>query len=272
MTQNFRHIAREALKRAKVELASNSPERVLYAALELRLAMEAVTYDRALAFKAEIPPEEYKTWQPRKLMQVLHDIDPTIGLSSTLAFGLQDDPQTPAPPERMQLMGMDTVFTLQDLKTHYDAIGSYLHMPSLEQVQKGNVPDPAKLRERCEAVVTLLDAVLISPVWNSTFGQFAQLDECMRCHKPVHKRVPHGKAEIEATCFECKAAYTITDGENGQVFWKPVTQEIPCQTPGCTEKVTLWRDEICVGTNWKCPGCNQHWMIQLAIGKVPPSS
>jgi hypothetical protein len=60
-----------------------SDDRLRYAALELRFAMEAVTYDRALAFRDEISPEEYKTWQPRKLMQILHDIDPTVGKSTS---------------------------------------------------------------------------------------------------------------------------------------------------------------------------------------------
>jgi hypothetical protein len=203
MAADFRHTAREALKQAKAELATNSPERLKYVALELRLAMEAVTYDRALAFKAEIPPEEYKTWQPRKLMQVLHDIDPTIGLTSSIAIGVQDDPHTPAPPERMQFLGTDKVFTLQDLKANYDALGSYLHMPSLDQIQKDHAPDPSKLRLRCKSVIALLDAVLASKVWNSTFGVFAQLDQCMRCAKPVRKRIPHGQSQVEAVCFEC---------------------------------------------------------------------
>lgn len=63
---NFRQSAREAIVRAKEELATGNLHRLRYAALELRDAMEALTYDRALAFKDEIPPEEYKTWQPRK--------------------------------------------------------------------------------------------------------------------------------------------------------------------------------------------------------------
>src|SRR5689334_18183442 len=86
---DFRHSARESLIRGKAELAANNPHRLRYAALELRDAMEALTYDRALAFKDDIPPEQYKTWQPRKLMAVLLDIDPLIGMTSTIAFGLE---------------------------------------------------------------------------------------------------------------------------------------------------------------------------------------
>jgi hypothetical protein len=52
---DFRHMARQSLARAKAELAANDSSRFRYAALELRDAMEALTYDRALAFQDDIP-------------------------------------------------------------------------------------------------------------------------------------------------------------------------------------------------------------------------
>lgn len=69
MSQNndmkYRNDAREYLQRSKNELNSSDNERLKYAVLELRMAMEALTYDRALAYKDEFPPNEYETWQPR---------------------------------------------------------------------------------------------------------------------------------------------------------------------------------------------------------------
>jgi hypothetical protein len=259
-------MARKALSRAKTELASNDLERVKYAALELRLAMEAVTYDRASAFKAEIPPDEYETWQPRKLMQVLHDIDPDIGMSATIAIGPQDEA---ALPEKMSVLGTDTVFTLNDLKTHYDAIGNGLHMPSLGQLENITAPDPKKLGKRCETVISLLDAVLASKVWNSTIGNFSVLEHCIRCKNPVRKRIPVGKSEVEATCFECKAQYIVIDDGPGKSLWKPKMTKISCLTKGCDHKKSLWPDEVRPGTNWKCEGCGEHWVIKLGVSRAP---
>ncbi|MCK1288940.1 hypothetical protein IVB41_34080 [Bradyrhizobium sp. 44] len=73
---DYRTKARRALARARVELASADDERLPYAMLELRFAMEAITYDRAQAFKEDLPYEEYRTWQPRKVVAVLAGIDP----------------------------------------------------------------------------------------------------------------------------------------------------------------------------------------------------
>ncbi|HZC80402.1 MAG TPA: hypothetical protein VE222_01580, partial [Nitrospiraceae bacterium] len=197
-TPNFRHVAAESLARAKAELGANGPHRVRYAALELRDAMEALTYDRALAFKDDIPPEEYRTWQPRKLMAVLLDVDPSIGMTSTVAVGLEEEYGRPVARQKMNMLGTDVVFTLADLKAHYDAIGSYLHTPSLEQMLSGKTQDLAKLHERCETLVGLIEKVLNSPVWNATFGVTATL-QCMndKCKKLIHKRMPTGKDKIE---------------------------------------------------------------------------
>ena len=53
--KTHRSRARSALASAQSELASNEDQRLKYAALELRMAIESVTYDRALAYKSEFP-------------------------------------------------------------------------------------------------------------------------------------------------------------------------------------------------------------------------
>ena len=133
---NYRHAARELLSRAKAELETNDPRRVRYAALELRDAMEALTYDRARAFKDDIPPKDYEAWQPRKLMAALLSFDPTIEMTSSISYAAQDGPGEPAPRNRMKSLGADIPFTLSDLREHYDALGSFLHVPTLRQVNQ----------------------------------------------------------------------------------------------------------------------------------------
>lgn len=50
--------ARSALASAQSKLAGDEDQRLKYAALELRMAIESVTYDRALAYKSEISPHD----------------------------------------------------------------------------------------------------------------------------------------------------------------------------------------------------------------------
>ena len=265
-TTNVRYLAREALGRAKVELAANDQHRLRYAALELRDAMEALTYDRALAFKDEIPPSEYKTWQPRKLMALLVDIDPLIGMTSTIAFGRATEHGKPAPPEHMKLLGTDRVFTLAELKAQYDALG----LPSLENLQSGKLPDYKKLRGRCEVISGLVEKILASQVWNSDFKISVTLRQCMNedCKKPIHKRLPHGKDTVEVQCFECKAEYVVTSEEGDLVRWTPKKVDAACCAPGCSETMSLWNHEIKQGTHWRCRGCGTRNVIALCVGQA----
>jgi hypothetical protein len=269
-TPNFRALARDSLARAKAELAANDQHRLRYAALELREAMEALTYDRALAFKDDIPPDEYKTWQPRKLMAMLVDIDPTIGMTSAVAVGRETEYGKRGPPENMKLLGTDHVFTLANLKAHYDAIGSYLHVPSLENVQLGKLPDQTKLRGRCDEVVDLVDKILASKVWNTDFKISATLNQCMNddCKKPIRKRLPVGQDTVEAQCFECKAEYIIASEEGNRVRWTPKMTNAICSTPDCPEKTALWDREIKQGTNWRCRACGTRNVIALFVSKA----
>ena len=87
--RDYRGEARTLLELARRELDSGDDIRLRYAALNLRLAMEAITYDRAYAYRAEIPPQEYETWQPKKVLQLLLEIDPNVDKDSTIRFGLE---------------------------------------------------------------------------------------------------------------------------------------------------------------------------------------
>jgi hypothetical protein len=255
---NFRQMARASLARAKVELAAQDPGRLKYAALELREAMESLTYDRARALQDDIPPEEYKTWQPRKLMAVLLDIDPSIGLTSTIAFAPEEEYGKPTPQPCMTVLGTDHVLGLAALKAHYDAFGSYLHVPSLDQLRSGALPSLGKLRERCETVIGLVEKVLESRVWNLTLGPLATLDHCMNddCRKPVRRS------------FECKAEYSVLLQPDRGVLWKSKTTAAPCSTQGCPEKMALWPHEVKQGTHWRCRGCGAHNGITLSVSKI----
>jgi hypothetical protein len=224
--------------------------------------MEALTYDRALAYKDEFPPAEYETWQPRKVMSVLLDIDPTADKGTSLAFGEEEEYGVPA--QMMRSLGSEKVLNMATLRKHYDALGSYLHVQSMKQVRAGKSLDFGKIRDRCEEIVAFVGAVLASPVFNVTLGSFATM-ECMKCGKPIRKRIPHGQEVMQAECYECQALYTVIDKGNNKVEWQPQYHEIECVNDDCKHKIIVWRHELKVGMHWKCPCCNGRNTFALAI-------
>lgn len=250
---DYRNDARKYLKRAEHELAAGDDDRLKYAVLELRMAMEALTYDRAQAYKDEFPPSEYETWQPRKVMSVLLDIDPTADIDATYSIGFEKEYGVPA--TKMDSLGAEKILNMETLRKHYDALGSYLHVPTIKQARSGKSHDFYKIRSRCEVIASAVRQVLSSPIFNVTLGSFASLP-CMNCGKPMRKRMPHWKNEVPVQCYECGASYLIIDKGNSQVEWMPQQHEIPCGNSSCNHKTVIWHHEFEAGRSWTCPACS----------------
>jgi hypothetical protein len=251
--KNYRHAARESLRLANIELSSGDDQRLKYAALELRMSIESLTYDRAAAYKNEFPQTEYATWQPKKVMQVLLEIDPHAASDSSLRIGVE--PFLGGSPDVMREVGHETALSMGTIKRHYDALGSYLHVPTLKQALAGKKLDMAKLRGKCEEIATALGLVLASAVYNITLGKFATL-ECGKCQSPIRRRFPVGKESVRAECIECQAAYTLVSLGNNKVRWDPHVRHLKCGGENCQVETLIWEHEVRVGEYWVCTGCN----------------
>ena len=259
---DYRNLARRHLDFAEEHLAQNKNPSLKYAALELRMAMEAITYDRAAAYKEEFPPEEYDTWQPRKVMAVLLEIDPMADQDSSIAIGIEEHYGVPAP--EMSSLGTEKVLSLKVLKKHYDALGCYLHVQSLKNIRSGKALNYQKIRKRYEDISKFIAEVLSSPVFNCTVGMFSGI-ECGECGNPIRKRIPMGEETVVAKCYECKATYMVTEEGEDKAKWTPHQHEIECGNKDCQHKFVMWHHEIEIGKHWECPSCEGTNRFALGI-------
>ena len=264
MTPSFRHLARESVGRARAELASGDRARLKFAALELRMAIESVTYERAQSYRDEIPQSEYSTWQPKKVMQLLIDIEPRADKGSSIAYGVEEVPGVAA--KEMTSLGAEQVFGLRAIKAHYDALGSYLHMPTLKQLEQVGEPDLGKLLERCLTIIGILDGVLSSPVFNINFGTFSSI-ACMNpdCGKAVRRRIPSGQTMLQAKCLECAMEYEVSTEANDKCVWRPIFEEVQCPGVACYQVLKLPPGELIPGRRLECHACGGRFQIGLAL-------
>jgi hypothetical protein len=252
MSEQFRTIARGALKRAKAEINSENKDRLIYAALNLRMAIEALTYDRAKAYEQELPESTYSTWQPKQLMSKLLEIDATADQGGTLAVGLEKIPGVPA--ERMQVIGSEYILSLKTIKEHYDALGAYLHIPTIKQLRGQKAPQLDRLKTRCELIIEEVDKALKSNVFNVVFRVVASVD-CRRCRNTIDQRVPSGEFDFEIACRNCCAPYRMQNGTENQVAFQALTTNIECLNKDCIGKHELWKDQLIDGYQWICDVC-----------------
>lgn len=262
MRIDYRGYAMGALRQAQWELQGDGDVRLRSAALQLRIVMEAVTYDRMQAYAGEIPPEEYATWQPNRVMDLLLEIDANADMDSSLAIGLEETYGVPA--KEMQFLGTEKVLDMATIRKHYNALGSHLHMPSLKQMREGKKFDAAKLRTRCLQIAEHLEKVLASPIRNVRFAVMSQTD-CAYCGKPMRKRAPTGDKPISAKCFECGALYRLIPLGERQVRWEPMQSKVSCPTEECDHTFVVGDHEIKLGAYWTCPKCSQRWVVNYGI-------
>ncbi len=235
----FRTLARKALERAKQELASNDDERLKYAALELRLCLEALTYDRTQSYKDDIHPLQYEIWQPGKLIQMMLEINPYADQGATLRIEKKNKDGT---SEWIKL-GTEVTFSLKEIKENYNALGSFLHMPTLKQISEDKKLPLERIRERCNRLTEQLEAVVTSTMHNLSMGSSSEIN-CENCGEKIVRRLPLvGDGEREVSCFNCEASYDLV-GAGKEVRWYPKKHSLPCPVEFCDGQITIWENEI----------------------------
>lgn len=264
---NYRSSARAHLRTAKELLSAGGNDNTLFAALKLRMALESVTYDRSKGFAEDLGPDAMQTWQPKKLMERMLEVDPQADADATLSFGIEPGPGET--PESMTLLGTDHVLNLRTLKKHYDALGSYLHTPTLAQLKKGKDHDYDRLAQRCEQIVTALETALSSKVWNSTFAIRGEI-ECTDCGSIIRRRLPKGTAQRVVQCWSCSASYTMSKIENNEVRFEPRQAEIRCPTKGCGVSHFIWEADVKQGSCWHCEACNSELTLAIGVSAAQP--
>ncbi|WP_269715641.1 hypothetical protein [Caulobacter sp. NIBR2454] len=194
-------------------------------------------------------------------MSALLDIDPLADAERTISAGRQSEKGKAS--DEMRLLGTDTPLTLKTLKTQYDAIGSFLHQPTLGMLDRGMHHDAEALRSRLKRLLSQLDATLASKIFNFTVGRFSTCT-CGRCGVPIRRRLPREEESTTAKCPECSAGYILTVEGDG-VTWSADDVELQCATSDCDGVIVAFSDEVVPGRSFVCTQCGQRSVIGLGV-------
>lgn len=263
---DYRNLARNALERAKNELSHDDTHRLRYAALELRMSLEAIIYERGGNYRAELPSQGLAVWQPRKLLNMLLELDPYADKSPTLSFGLEEEYGKPA--KEMKLLGTDRVLSLSEIKKYYDKLGSYLHTQTIEQVAQNKGPKHEGMVKRCNEVIRILEEVLSSPVFNTDLKVTSTI-ACANCGVNIVRRKPPQNETLIVKCIECPATYDMFSKDDETIEWVSRTQKVKCANQLCENKYNLYEKEVHVGTSWVCLDCSCKNEIVLSLQCEP---
>ena len=250
----FRPIARRAVETARAHLASGDDSSLKYAALELRIALENLTYERASIYESELPDEAFCVWQPKRLLESLLEIDPSADQTRQLSATRTERSSDGTVTSRRLDLGTDRVVSCKEIKKHYDALGSFLHAPTIKQVEDDERTAPERIRKRCEAALELVTEAASSKVYRSDIRTSFTM-QCIRCDEHVIRRVARSDNRVIATCPKCRAEYGVTRLTEDKAEWMPLQYDVACESTGCDGVQGVWKDEYKQGSYWCCDSC-----------------
>jgi len=235
---NMRHVARECVDRAKHLLSLGDEPSVRHACLELRFAIEYLSYDLLQVYRDEIDFDAVKKWQPKAVISEMRTVDEYADKSNALYMGPEVVPGEPAPEDGWRLVGEENRMSMEWANKNYGTLGNFLHAPTIDQLESGKSPTLETLIKRANIVLTACEQILNSRIYNCNFGNFFTFT-CGDCGSQMKGRVKDPSKKQVVTCRngKCGAIYDATPGEGERV-------------------VLILRKE-----NWVCPPCGtENWI------------
>lgn len=256
---------RSCMARAQALIADPSDESLRYAALELRLCIEALTYEKLRSFSNMIPEAVLSTWQPPQAVKTLLEFEPLADHSFTIFAGTEETPGVKS--RNMQFVGQHNSLRLNWLRKHYNKLGNFLHFPAPNS--KNAMP--------LSKIVSYLNEVindLAEPLKGSITGgsiRMVYTFECTQCKKPVICNKDAVAKTQKAVCFnpQCGSEYYATLTDDGNATFEPMVTKFECLA--CEVPTAIENRKIDIGLNFKCMACGQkHQFVnrQWAYGIV----
>lgn len=127
------------------------------------MAIECLAYELLQSHQDEVDYGTMETWQPGRLIKELKEIDSGIESDRSISIGVEDFPGEPA--EKMLLLGTDGRLTASWINKHWNALGSYLHEPTIKQHNNGKVFNADSARAKIATISGEIDRVLASTLF-----------------------------------------------------------------------------------------------------------
>lgn len=139
-------------------MADNSENSLTYAALEARLAIERICYERLKLAHRYISANDLRTWKPRYVVQTLMEmVDPKIASQWILSIGSEPGDN----PKEYHEVGTQMGFDPTKLSRLWQTMSSFLHnsLPKNPDALIAHYAEAEKIRPKLNEVLLELDRI-----------------------------------------------------------------------------------------------------------------
>lgn len=275
---------RTAIDRIKLLLEQNTDASVTYAALEARLAIEKVVYDRLRQRHEYISHDQLRRWQPGGVINALiSDVDEHMTQTMTLSIS-----KTPSregvklEDEDYVAIGTEVGFNAKNIVKLWNALGRLALHVRLPKTKDDHIPDygdKAEVIAKVEEVVVELERLAKGTMTFSGIAVGGNVSFNCTCGEKNKRRAKLLKQGQLVYCInpDCNETWKVEiDGK--EVSFENVLVDVPCKACGVINLIP-WRmvtkmkyDEM---MKYPCRECGEtnlvKWHLMQAIQSTPPS-
>ncbi len=268
------------VERIRALLAEDTDASVTYAALEARLALEKVCYDRLRQRHDYISHEQLRKWQPGGVInQLISDVDAHVTETRTLRMARQPAQGVPATKnDHWVELGTEIGFDAKRIAKVWNALGKLALHVQLPKSKNDHIPeygDKSAIRAKVEEVLAELERLAKGTMSFSGLGETVSFD-CGVCGEKNRRRAALLKHGQRVFCFnpDCKASWKVTK-EGDEFIFEGETCDFTCQ--GCGQVKQLpWRFfyemKFDQRATFECLNCNHKNYVEWRLTQVAPQA
>ncbi|WP_267348646.1 hypothetical protein [Sphingomonas sp. GM_Shp_2] len=266
------------IERIRALLQEDSEASITYAALEARLALEKVCYDRLRQRHAYISHDQLGRWQPGAIINTLMaDVDEHVGQTLTISIAKNPveagvDPQD----EEYVPLGTQVGFDTKRIVKMWNALAKlalHVRLPEHKDDHIADYGDKAQVRAKVEEVVAELERLATGTMAFSGLGN--EVSFVCSCGEKNKRRAGLLRDGQQFSCInpQCKILWKATK-EGDEFSFESVTVSIFCEQ--CkADNLLPWRlvremkrDEV---GSFHCHTCRHMNYIQWRLSQVRPA-
>lgn len=207
----------------------DTAQSLTYAALECRLTLEYLCYERFKLSYPYLSSDDLKNWQPRHVVkQISEDIDENITKGFTLSISSHnlDDklPETKEDYESLEytLLGQQSELNLKVVHSLWNGLANVaLHMPvpTMSSSELEIYGNKEKIKNKVESVIKYLSGLSGNLLMGGVLGEVFSF-KCYLCGTLIKKPVKYLSSPTLANCINptCKESYLLESGGKEQEF------------------------------------------------------
>lgn len=262
------------IERIRKLLDEGTAQSATYAALEARLALEKVCYDRLRQRHDYISHEQLKKWQPGGVMnQLITDVDAHATQTLTLQIGSPVSAGVKPEHDEYVEVGTEIGFDVKQIVKMWNALGSlalHVKLPEHKDDHISDYGDREKIQAKVEQVAAELERLSKTTMVFSGLGETVSFD--CDCGEKNKRRAKLLKVGQTVYCFNPNCDWSYLVRKQGEEFvFEAESRDIKCVGCGKEHHIPLrWLRRVPIDSiaSVTCLNCDYKNLLQWRLHQV----